>query len=93
MGEKILGLKEEIKKINDRLQALEKQQQRSLVGNAGLREKSGERADYATEAGGQEITPSEQQLRQAASSSYRPSPFFQLQQQPPPPPPSQPPPD
>ena len=76
------GLKEETKKVNDRLQALElKQQQTSHPGNTGPQEeKSGERDDHATEVGGQEITPHEQQSRLAASSSYGPSRLFQMEQ-------------
>ena len=89
-------MKEETKKISDRLQALRLKVQRSLVGNAGSQEeKSGERDNHATEPGGQELTPPEQQSRQAASSLYGPSPFYQLEQprqQPPPSPSSQPPP-
>ena len=85
------GLKEE---MNDRFQALElKQQQTSRAGNTGPHEeKSGERD--ATEVGGQEIAPPEQQSRLAASSSYEPSRFFQSERprQQPPPPPSQSPP-
>ena len=73
MDKKFQGLKEE---MNDRFQALElKQQQTSHAGNTGPHEeKSGERD--TTEVGGQEITPSEQQSRLAASSSYEPSWFF-----------------
>ena len=52
-----------------------KQQQTSHAGNTGPHEeKSGERD--TTEVGGQVITPSEQQSRLAASSSYEPSRFF-----------------
>ena len=89
IDKKLQGLKEE---MNDRFQELElKQQQTSHAGNTGPHEeKSGERD--ATEVGG--LTPSEQQLRLAASSSYEPSQFFKMEQprQQPPPPPSQPPP-
>ena len=68
-------------KLSDRLQALELKQQRSPVGNAGSHEeKSGKRDNHAPEAGGKETTPPEQQLRQATSSSYGPSPFYQLEQ-------------
>ena len=64
------------KELSDRLQELELKQERSPVGNAGPREnKSDERADRATEAGGHEITPPEQQSRREASSSYGLSPF------------------
>ena len=51
---KIPGLKEEIKKMNDRLRALEeKQQRRSTAGNAGFQEdRSGERAGCTTGAAG-----------------------------------------
>ena len=91
MDKKFQGLEEE---MNDRFQALElKQQQTSHAGNTGPHEEeSGERD--ATEVGGQEITPPEQLSRLAASSSYKPSRFFQREQprQQPPPPPSQPPP-
>ena len=84
------------KELCDRLQELELKVQRSPVGNTGLQEeKSGERDNHATDVGGQEITSPEQQSRQAASSSYGPSWFFQmeqLRQQPPPPPSFQPPP-
>ena len=94
--ETIKELKEETKKLSDRIQALElKQQQISPSENAGSQGKFGERDEYATEAGGKEITPLKQRLRQAASSSYGPSLFFQLEQprqQPPPPPSSQTPP-
>ena len=71
-------VKEETKKIYDRLRALElKQHQTSHAGNTGpQREKSGERDNYATKAGGQEITPPEQQSQQAAPSSYGPSAVF-----------------
>ena len=69
-------MKEGNKALSDRLQELELEQQRSPVGNAGSQEeKSGERDNYATEAWRQEITPPEQQSRQAASSLYGPSPF------------------
>ena len=90
-------VKEKTTKINDRLQALElKQQQISHRENMGPQEeKSGERGNYATDAGGQEITLPEQQSWQAASSSYGPSRFFQMEQprqQPPRPPSSLPPP-
>ena len=52
--EKIPGLKQEVKKMNDHLQALEeKQQQRSPAGKADFQEeKSGKRAVCATEAAG-----------------------------------------
>ena len=89
MDKTVQGLKEE---MNDRFQALESNQ-RSPVGNTGTQEeKSGER--NATEVGGQEITPPEQQSRLAASSSYEPSRFLKMEQprQQPPPPMSQPPP-
>ena len=91
LTESMKELKEGQKKLSDRIQALElKHQQTSPAGNAGTREeKSGERDNYATEAGVQEITSPEQQSRQAASSSYGPSRFFQmeqLRQQPPLPP-------
>ena len=89
MAKTVQGLKEE---MNDRFQALESNQ-RSPVGNTGTQEeKSGER--NATEVGGQEITPPEQQSRLAASSSYEPSRFLKMEQprQQPPPPMSQPPP-
>ena len=60
------SIKEQIKegkeKLSDRLQALELKLQRSPVGNADSQEKkSGKRDNHATEAGGQEVTPSEQQ--------------------------------
>ena len=73
MDKKFQGLKEE---VDDRFQALElKQQQTSHGGNTGPHEeKSGERD--TTEVGGKVITPSEQQSRLAASSSYEPSRFF-----------------
>ena len=91
-NERSLGLEEQMKEgnkeLSDRIQELELKVQRSPVGNAGSQEeKSGKRVNHATEAGGQEITPPEQQSRQAASSLYGPSPFYQLEQprqQPPP---------
>ena len=79
--ETIKKLKEYNKKLSDCLQALELKQQGSPVGNVGSQEeKYGERDNHATEAGGKEITPPEQHSRQAARSSYGPSPFFQLEQ-------------
>ena len=94
--ESIKGLTERMdegeRKLSDRIEALESNQ-RSPVGNTGPQEgTSGERD--ATEVGGQEITPSEQQSRLAASSSYEPSRFLKMEQprQQPPPPLSQPPP-
>ena len=91
MDKTVQGLKEE---LNDRFQALElKQEQTSHAGNTGPHEeKSGERD--TTEVGGKEKTPSEQQSRLAASSSYEPSRFLKMEQprQQPPPPMSQPPP-
>ena len=91
LNEKSLGL-EQMKKgdkgLSVRIQELELKVQRSPVGNAGSQEeKSGKRVNHATEAGGQEITPPEQQSRQAESSLYGLSPFYQLEQprqQPPP---------
>ena len=81
--------------MNDRFQALElKQQQTSHAGNTGPHEEESSERD-ATEVGGREITPPEQLSRLAASSSYKPSRFFQREQprqQTPPSPPSQPPP-
>ena len=92
LNESIEELKEDSKKFSDRLQALELKVQRLPVGNSGSREeKSGERDNPATKAGEKKIAPPEKQSRQAASSSYGPSPFFQLEQprqHPPPPPPS-----
>ena len=81
LNEKSLGFEEQLKegnnKLSGRLQELELKVQRSPVGNGGSPEdKSGERVNHATEAGGQEITPPEQQSRQAASSLYGPSPFY-----------------
>ena len=99
MDKKFQGFQEQMnegnKKFSDRLQELELKVQRSPVGNTGPQEeKSEERDNHATEAGGQEHTSPEQQSRQATSSSYGPSRFFQMEQprqQPPPPPSSQPP--
>ena len=94
--ESIKGLQERMNegqnKLSDRIEALESNQ-RSPVRNTGPQEeKSGGRDNPATEVGGQEITPPEQQSRQVASSSYGPSRFFQMEQprQQPPPPPSPP---
>ena len=79
LDQEIQRLTEENKTFNDRLQALEQQQQRP-AGSAGiLKEKCDEQGESATEAGGQEITLREQQLRQAASSLYGPSPLLQPQ--------------
>ena len=52
LNESINELKEDNKKLSDRLQALELKVQRSPVGNVGSQEeKSGEGDNHATEAG------------------------------------------
>ena len=64
MDKRVLGFEEHTKerneKLSDRFQALGLKQQGSPAGNAGSqKEKSEERDNHATEAGGQDITPPE----------------------------------
>ena len=77
LNESMKELKEDNNKLSDHLQALELKVQQSLNRNTdSLEQMSCERDNHATEAGRKEITPPEQQSRQAASSLYGPSPFF-----------------
>ena len=57
MEEKFLGFDEHVDAINERLERLE---QPCSAGQAVVQEKSGQRATPATEAGGEEISQSEQ---------------------------------